>query len=136
MKLNELQDKLDEDLKIDPSKLIEETANNLGKHAWWLRQFTAERAKLKQANSEMLALLKDRYNFYSGYSDTPYDYNLDSKAVKYNLEGDSKVLEKQKQLNMIQVRMEFIEKACDLMVSRGFAIKNQIELLKFNNGIS
>lgn len=134
MKLIELQNKLDEDLKIDPAKLMEEVANNLSKHSWWIRHLTVERAKFKGANSELLALLKDRYNYYAGYSDTPYDYNLDSRAIKYNLEGDSLVLEKQKQISMIQVRMEFIEKACDLMVSRSFALKHQIELLKFYNG--
>ena len=134
MKFSELQDKLDEDVKIDPSKLIEETAENLRKHAWWIRRLSEERAKYRHANSEMLAVMKDRYNYYAGYSNTPYDYNLDARAIKYNLEGDDVVLAKQKEINMIQLRLELIEKACDLMVSRGFAIKNQIELTKLYHG--
>lgn len=135
MTLQELQEKLNSDLKIDPSNLMEETASNLNKHAWYFHQLTVHRAKFKAASLEFKVLERDRYNYYAGIGKEVFDYNLDSKAIKYNLEGDEKIINKQKEMMMIELKIEFFLKACDLLKDRGFAIRNQIELLKFQNGV-
>lgn len=135
LSLPELQAKLDHDLKIDPSKLMEETAQNLNLHAWYFHQLLTCRALLKKANIDYKALEKERYNYYAGFSVDVYEYNLDARAIKYNLEGDSLLLDKQKGMMMLELKIEFFLKACDLLKDRGFAIKNQIDLLKFQNGV-
>jgi hypothetical protein len=135
MTLTELQQKLVEDLRIDPSNLMEETASNLHKHAWYFNQLTACRAKYKALSIELKAIEKDRYNYYAGIGKEVFEYNLDSRAIKYNLEGDGVILSKQKELMMVELKIEFFLKACDLFKDRGFSIRNQIELLKFQNGV-
>lgn len=135
MTLQELQAQLDADLKIDPSNLMQEAAENLLKHAKYFHNLTNHKAKLKMLNLELLALLKQKYNYYAGYGEDICNYNLTTgSAVKYNLEGDIDVIEKQKGIAMVQLKVEFFEKGCDMMVSRGFAIKNMIDLLKFQHG--
>lgn len=135
MTLQELQAQLDSDLKIDPSNLMQEAAENILKHAKYFHNLTNHKAKLKMLNLELLALMKQKYNYYAGYGVDIYEYNLgSSSAIKYNLEGDSDVIEKQKGIAMVQLKIDFFEKGCDLLVSRGFAIKNMIDLLKFQNG--
>lgn len=133
--LQELQKQLDADLKIDPSHLMSESAGNILKHSKYFHELTNHRARLKAANLELLTLMKDRYNYYAGIGTDVYMYNLDRTAVKYNLEGDKEVLTQQKANLMLQLKVEFFEKACELMVSRGFAIKNMIEIMKFENGV-
>ena len=135
MNLNEMQAKLDADLKIDPTNLLEETASNLNKHAWYFGQLQKCRAMRVRELGELKELEKNRYNYYAGYGKEVYEYNLDSRAIKYNLEGDSELLAKQRALSMIDLKIEFYLKACDLFKDRGFAIRNQIDLLKFQNGV-
>lgn len=135
MNLNELQAKLDEDLRIDPSNLMEETSTNLKKHAWYFGQLQKCKAMRMREVGEFKELEKDRYNYYAGIGKDIFEYNLDRTAIKYNLEGDSQCLNKQKSINMIDLKIEFFLKACDLMKDRGFAIRNQIDLLKFQNGM-
>lgn len=132
--IQELQNQLDVDLKIDPSHLMSESAGNILKHSKYFHELLNHRARLKAANLNTLVLAKDRYNYYAGIGTDIYEYNLDRTAVKYNLEGDHKMIDSQKSIMMLQLKVEFFEKACDLMVSRGYAIKNMIEMLKFQNG--
>lgn len=131
----ELQAKLDQDLKIDPSNLMEETARNLNLHAWYFHQLLHMRTRLKKEQLEYKALEKDRYNYYAGLAKDVYEYNLDARAIKFNLEGDSQLLAKQGGMMVTELKIEFFLKACDLLKDRGFAIKNQIDLLKFQNGV-
>lgn len=135
MNLIEMQDKLDADLKIDPSNLMQETATNLNKHAWYFGQLQKCKAMRMRQVSEFKELEKNRYNYYAGIGRDVYEYNLDRTAIKYNLEGDSECLMKQKAISMIDLKIEFYLKACDLLKDRGFAIRNQIDLLKFQNGV-
>lgn len=135
MNLNELQDKLDADLKIDPSNLMEETSSNLNKHAWYFGQLQKCRGLRMRAVNEFKEIEKARYNYYAGIGKDIFEYNLDRTAIKYNLEGDIEVLNKQKAISMLDLKIEFFLKACDLMKDRGFAIRNQIDLLKFQNGM-
>lgn len=133
--LTELQAKLDSDLKIDPSNLMEQTASNLNLHAWYFAQYLLVKAMFKKEQLSLRALEKEKYNYYAGMAKEVYEYNLDNRAIKFNLDGDSHILEKQKGIMVLELKIEFFLKACDLLKDRGFAIKNQIDLLKFQNGV-
>lgn len=133
-KITDLQKQLDVDLAIDPSNLMGEAADNLLKHGKYFHQLIAHRAKLKMMNLELDELTKTRYNYYAGIGTDICEYNMDRTAVKYNLEGDKEIIKKQQAIIMIQLKVEFFEKACEMMVSRGFAIRNMIEVMKFQHG--
>lgn len=134
MTLIELQAKLEADLKIDPSKLLDETSSNLNLHAQYFSNLLRARIELKRQQIAMRELEKDRYNYYAGFAPDVYEYNLDARAIKFNLEGDKEILNMQKTITMLEIKLEFFAKACDLFKDRGFAIKNQIDLLKFQSG--
>lgn len=135
-KMAELQAKLDKDLVIDPSHLMSEAAGNITKHAGYYHKLTGWKAKLKMAELELLALVRNRYNFYAGkHDDTIYSYNLAAAGITKNVEGDSQVIDKSKANAMIQIKVDFYTKACELFKDRGFAIKNMIEIMKFENGV-
>lgn len=133
--LIDLHAKLDSDLKIDPSNLMEESASNLNKHAWYFGQLQVQKAMYAQQKRELAVLEKDRYNYYAGAAVHVHEYNLNHTGIKYNLEGDHMICDKRKGMEMIELKIEFFLKACDLMKDRSFAIRNQIELLKFQNGM-
>lgn len=135
-KLQDMQAKLDADLVIDPSHLMSEVAGNITKHASYYHKLTAWKAKLKMAELDLLALVRNRYNFYAGKHDDPiYSYNLAAAGITKNVEGDSQVLDKMKANAMIQIKVDFYEKACKLFSDRGFAIQNMIAIVKFENGV-
>ncbi|UOL48790.1 recombination repair and ssDNA binding protein [Pseudomonas phage Astolliot] len=134
MTLIELQAKLEADLKIDPSKLLDETSSNLNLHAQYFSNLLRARIELKRQQIAMRELEKNRYNYYAGFAPDVYEYNLDARAIKFNLEGDKEILDMQKTITMLEIKLEFFAKACDLFKDRGFAIKNQIDLLKFQSG--
>lgn len=135
-KMSELQAQLDKDLIIDPSHLMSEAATNITKHATYYHRLTAWKAKAKMAELELLAIVRNRYNYYAGSQDGDiYSYNMSAGGVTKNVEGDSKVIDKQKANAMIQIKVDFYEKACKLFGDRGFAIQNMIAMLKFENGV-
>lgn len=135
MKLEELKVQLKQDLYIDQMHLADAAANNSLLHHKYSSMLVDLRIQYKRELIEFYRVKKTAYRYYQGYEMECPPETLDARGVKVHIEGDDKVLESQKKLFVLEEKIKFLEDACQSIVSRGFNIKNIIELKKFQAGV-
>ncbi|WJZ28088.1 UvsY-like recombination mediator [Serratia phage 92A1] len=135
MKLEELQDALDSDLKIDGTKLQLEAANNPLLYSKWLRTYSDIKKSLAALDAKRKTALKLRLDYYTGRSDgevcmTSYERS----EMKIVLGADGDVLKIDTLIAYYTNLLDFATKALDVVKSRGFSIKHMIDLRQLESG--
>jgi len=135
MKLEELKVEIKKDLHIDQLHLADAAANNSLLHHKYNCMLVDLRLQYKKEWIGFQRSKKNSYRYYSGYDMTCPPETLDSRGVKIHVEGDDDVLEIQKRMCVLEEKIKFLEDTCQSFVSRGFNIRNMIEIKKFNAGL-
>lgn len=135
MDLNSLKDELDADMKIDATKLQWEALNNPVVYAKWLRTYSEARREIIALEAKKKKAVKARLDFYTNRNDdawNPIEY--DKSELKIVMAADDEVLPIDTKISYYQMILDFSGKALDIIKSRGFAIKNAIELRMLEAG--
>ncbi len=135
MKLDELKQEVKKDLYIDKNDLISGAAENAIIHHKYLCIYTDLRLQYKKELIDFNRIKKDSYRYWMGYESECPPEVLDARGVKYHMEGDEKVLDSQKRLFVLEEKIKYLESVISSFVSRGFAIKNIIDIKKFEAGL-
>lgn len=135
MKLEDLKVQVKNDLYIDLQHLADAAANNSLLHNKYNCMLVDLRLQYKKEWIESQRAKKLSYRYYSGYEMECPSEILDARGVKIHIEGDDKVLEIQKRMCVLEEKIKFLEDTCQSFVSRGFNIKNIIEIKKFEAGL-
>ncbi len=134
MKLEELKEEVKRDLIINKNDLIGAAADNALIHHKYLCIYTDLRLQYKKELIDFNRIKKNSYRYWMGYERECPPEVLDARGVKYHMEGDDKVLDSQKRLFVLEEKIKFLEETISSIVSRGFNIKNIIEVKKFEMG--
>lgn len=134
-KLEELQDELDEDMKIDPLRLQSEAADIPKIWSKWLRYHSNAKKQLIQLQARKETQYKERMLFYTGRSDQICEVVFDGVSeVKMAINGDPIIVETVKLIQYFEVVAEFTGKALDIVKNKGYSIKNMLEIRKLESG--
>lgn len=134
MDLNELKEKLDSDVKIDPTKLQYEASNNPTIYASWLRVYGEAKREIVSLEAKKKKALRERLDFYTNRSDNWCNVEYDKSELKVVMASDDNILPLDTKIAYYQMILDFSSKALDIIKSRGFAIKNMIELRSLEAG--
>jgi len=134
MKIEDLKLEIDQDLKIDLTNLAIESAENCIKYHKYNKLLLTEKLIYRKLWVEHQKTKKEVYRFYSGYGDSPSPEQFDSSGLKIHMSGEAKILDEQSKLFLIEEKIKFLETTCQNFISRGFSIKNIIELRKLESG--
>lgn len=134
MKLEEMQDLLDEDTKIDGTKLQWEASNNPTVYAKWLRIYSDVKKQITRLEAEKKVALKKRLDFYTGRGDELSMVSYEKSEMKTVLQADAEVLRIDTSIAIYLNMLDFATRALDIIKSRGFAIKNMIDIRGFEAG--
>lgn len=137
MRLEELQDELDVDLKIDQTKLQYESANNPVLYGKWVRKHSTCRKEILRLEAIKKKSLKARLDYYTGRGDVGAEVCMDQyekSEMKVVLAADSDILGTDTKIQYWGILLEFCSDAMDAVKSRGFAIKHIIDLRQFEAG--
>lgn len=135
MKLEDLQKELKEDLAIDPTKLEYESANNPMMYGKWLNKYSSLKKEILAAENSKKRALKGRLDYYTGRGDEVCMDTYEKSEMKTVLSADEEVLRTETKLQYYNIMLDFCSHAMDVIKSRGFAIKNSIEMRKFEAGV-
>lgn len=132
--LETLKEELDNDLKIDHTKLQLEAANNPILYSKWAYKMSEYRRTIIITEAERKNIHKNKLDYYTGRSDIPSMDIYDKSEMKVVLSADEQLNKIDTKIALLGILMDFCSKATDAVKSRGFSIKHIIELRQFEAG--
>mgnify|MGYP006087942831 FL=1 len=134
MKIEELEASVDKDVYIDETILARESLATPTKHNKYLKILLRERLKLKKLRSELYRVSHGRTNYYNGSDPDPFEYVLKDREVKEYVRVDPAVVSAEDKVTLQEEIVKYLEEVCKMFSTRGFAIKNAIDFMKFTQG--
>lgn len=134
MKLSDLEEELKRDLVLDRTKLIFEAANNPVIYGKWIAKYSNIKKEILALNAQRKKAHKDKLDYYTGRSDDVCMDRYERSELKVVLSADETILHIETKIELLTISLEFCSNAIEAIKNRGFAIKNVIDLRKFESG--
>ena len=140
MDLNELQNDVDRDLKIDDTELDLESIRTPQLHNKYLKLYTKYSLQLKKAQDDYKILYRSKWEYYTGkadpdvYQEKPFDLKVLKADVSIYLDSDKEIQELGQKEAYIQAVVTYLEKILREINNRNWTIRNTIEWKKFIHG--
>ena len=140
MDLNELQNDVDRDLKIDDTELDLESIRTPQLHNKYLKLYTKYSLQLKKAQDDYKILYRSKWEYYTGkadpdvYREKPFDLQILKADVAIYLDSDKEIQELGQKEAYIQAVVTYLEKILREINNRNWTIRNTIEWKKFIHG--
>ena len=140
MDLNELQNDVDRDLKIDDTELDLESIRTPQLHNKYLKLYTKYSLQLKKAQDDYKILYRLKWEYYTGkadpeiYQEKPFDLKILKADVAIYLDSDKEIQELGQKEAYIQAVVTYLEKILREINNRNWTIRNTIEWKKFIHG--
>lgn len=135
MKLEDLQEELKADLPIDSTKLEHESASNPILYGKWLNKYSTIKKEILSLENTKKKSLKERLDYYTGRGEDVCMDVYEKSEMKTVLSADQNILRADTKLQYYGILLDYCSNAMDVVKSRGFAIKNSIEMRKFEAGV-
>ena len=139
-KLNELQDEIDRDLKIDDSELDLESIKTPQLHNKYLKHYTTYSLQLRKAKDDYKILRRHKWEYYTGksapevYQEKPFDLKVLKADVPIYLEADEELQQLGQKEAYLETTVNYLEKILREINNRNWTIRNTIEWKKFIHG--
>ncbi|EBU8555327.1 single-stranded DNA-binding protein [Salmonella enterica subsp. enterica serovar Telelkebir] len=134
MNLDDLKDQLDADVKIDPTKLQHEAANNPLVYSKWLRIYGDAKREIIALEAKKKKALKERLDYYTNRSDNWCSVEYEKSEMKVVMAADSIILQSETKIAYYTLIMDFASKAMDIIKGRGYAINQMIKIRELESG--
>jgi hypothetical protein len=143
LKIEEIVSEWDKDSKIDETELSTEAVNIPKIHNKYLKIFMGERISLFRLKAEKNRVRKTLQEYYLGELDKheleelgrdQFYKKLLKNEIDVYIESDDLFIETTLKVAMQQEKVDYIERVIKSLDSRGFAIKNAIDFMKFTMG--
>lgn len=130
MKIDEIFDEMDKDLKIGDD-LAEESLSIPYKKSKWLRRLFDEQMNNKKLKDVLADLMPVKFEFYSYKQDIKPDRR---DIISTYIPSDTEIQQATRNLEMSSKKVELIENIINTINNNSFQIKNAIEWKMFMDG--
>ena len=140
MNLEEIQDLVEKDLKIDDTELDIESLKTPQLHNKYLKLLSKFNLLLKKADSDYAILHRNKWEYYMGksdpivYKEKPFDLKILRTDVDKYLLSDEEIIKHSQKISYLQTIVNHLEQVLRQINNRTFQIKNAIEWKKFVSG--
>ena len=140
MDLNELQNDVDRDLKIDDTELDLESIRTPQLHNKYLKLYTKYSLQLRRVKDEYKVLQRHKWEYYTGkstpdvYQEKPFDLKVLKADVGIYLDSDSELQQLGQKEAYLETTVNYLEKILREINNRQWTIRNTIEWKKFLHG--
>jgi hypothetical protein len=145
MTLDELKKMVAEDMVIDDTELDLESLKIPQLHNKYLNLYTDEKLKLGRIQSEVKALVRVKWEYYTGKLDEdelkelgwePFQYKILKSDIDKYLESDSDLIEKNHRMIFQEEKVKYLDAVVKSFNGRQWNIRNAIDWRKFVSGVS
>lgn len=140
MKLADIQDMVEVDLKLDSESLTSESVKTPLLVNKYYRIFLEESDILKKAESRQIRMYKEKYDYYLHlapdeiYIKKPFNRKVLKSDVDSYIISDSEYIDLDEKINTQRYKVKYVEDIIKQLNQRTYTIKNIIDYKKFVNG--
>ena len=140
MTLEELQQAVDRDFKLDDTELDSESIKIPLLHNKYLQHFNKFSLLLKKSEYEHKALVRQKWEYYTGksdpsvYKEKPFDLKILKSDVHIYMDSDEDLQRADQKTAYLNQVVKYLEQVLRSINNRTFLIKNAIEWKKFTSG--
>ena len=140
MTLEELQQSVNKDFKLDDTQLDVESVNIPLLHNKYLIHFNKFNLLLKKAEYDHKTIIRDKWEYYTGkadhhvYKQRPFDIKVLKADVHIYMDSDPDLQKADQKVAYLNQIVKYLEQVLRGVNNRTFLIKNAIEWKKFTSG--
>ena len=140
MTLEELQQSVNKDFKLDDTQLDVESVNIPLLHNKYLIHFNKFTLLLKKAEYDHKTMIRDKWEYYTGkadphvYKQQPFDIKVLKADVHIYMDSDPDLQKADQKVAYLNQVVKYLEQVLRGVNNRTFLIKNAIEWKKFTSG--
>ena len=140
MDIEQLQEQVDKDLKINDTELDLESLKTPQLHNKYMKHLTKFKLMLSRAESEYNTLKREKWEYYTGkapaevYAEKPFDLKILKTDIDKYLDSDIDLQKQKQKVDYLNTTVDFLDRTIRQIGNRGFTIKNAIDWRKFTSG--
>ena len=140
MTLEELQQQVDKDFKLDDTELDTESTKIPLLHNKYLQHYNKFSLLLKKAEYEHKVMQRQKWEYYTGkadpsiYKEKPFDLKVLKNDVHIYINADEDIQKIQAKIIYQEAIVNYLEQILRMINNRSFTIKNAIEWRRFTSG--
>ena len=140
MTLEELQQSVNKDFKLDDTELDTESVNIPLLHNKYLIHFNKFSLLLKKSEYDHKSMIRDKWEYYTGKADPsvyqakPFDIKVLKADVHIYMDSDLDLQKADQKVAYLNQIVKYLEQVLRSVNNRTFLIKNAIEWKKFTSG--
>ena len=140
MDLEQLQQLVDKDLKINDTELDLESLKTPQLHNQYMKYLTKFKLMLSRSESEYNILKRNKWEYYTGksdasvYAEKPFDLKILRTDIDKYLEADDELQKAKQKIDYLSTTVDFLDRTVRQISNRTFTIKNAIDWKKFTSG--
>ena len=140
MTLEELQQQVDKDFKLDDTELDSESIKIPLLHNKYLQHFNKFSLLLKKAEYDHKSMVREKWEYYTGkadqsvYAQKPFDLKVLKSDVHIYMDSDEDLQKADQKAAYLNQVVKYLEQVLRSINNRTFLIKNAIEWKKFTSG--
>ena len=134
MDLHKIQEMFDKDSKIDETNINFEETRSPALLNKYLKLYNNFRLMLSKTESDMKLLRKQKWEYYSGKSEKPFELKVLRQDIPTYLESDEDMIKLQSKLDYLKVVSSYLEHIIKNNHSRGFLLRHITTWKKYTEG--
>ena len=140
MTLEELQESVNKDFKLDDTELDRESVNIPLLHNKYLIHYNKFSLLLKKSEYDHKSMIRDKWEYYTGkadpsvYQEKPFDIKVLKADVHIYMDSDPDLQKADQKVAYLNQIVKYLEQVLRSVNNRTFLIKNAIEWKKFTSG--
>ena len=140
MTLEELQEQVDKDLKINESELDLESLKTPQLHNKYLKHYNNFKLLMTRAESDYKILKRVKWEYYTGkaspevYKQKPFNLKIMKSDIDKYLESDEELIKAKQKIDYLETVVNYLDRTLKIIGGRDWQIRNSIEWRKFTSG--
>jgi len=140
MTLEELQDLVEKDMKLNDTELDLESLKTPQLHNKYMKHLNNFRLLLSRAEAELITTQRDKWEYYTGksdqqtYIDNPFNLKVLKQDVDQYIKSDVEYVKAKQKVDYLSTIVDYLDKTLRQISSRDWQIRNAIEWRKFTSG--
>ena len=140
MNLEEIQELVDKDLKINDSELDLESIKTPQIHNKYMKLLTKFKLMLSRNESEFHITKKQKWEYYTGkadpsvYAEKPFNLKILRQDVDKYIDSYEAIIKLKQKSDYLNTVVDFLDRTVRQISNRTFTIKNAIDWKKFISG--
>ena len=140
MTLEELQEQVAKDLKINDTELDLESLKTPQLHNKYLKEYNNFKLLLSRAESDYKILKRVKWEYYTGkaspkvYQEKPFNLKIMKSDIDKYLESDEDIIKAKQKIDYLETVVNYLDRTLKIISGRDWQIRNSIEWRKFTSG--